>query len=206
MRSTRAPSRRLRTIVTVVVAIGLSGCVTDAYVEPTQPVIAANQLPTVQDPKPVTVLFEWLTNGKENPGAAAQMKGRVLSAVTESGMFSRVSPTVDSSQANILTISIDDRADIGKSEAKGFGTGLTLGLVGSLARDDYVCKADYTSAGKTMSASARDTLLTAVGAHATPTGLKPVKPLDGINEIVDQLVWHSLKRLDGQGAFAGVSR
>lgn len=206
MRSICAPSRRLGTVVTVVVATWLSGCVTDAYVEPAQPIIAANQLPSVPNPKPVTVLFQWLTNGKENPGAAAQMKGRVLSAVTESGMFTRVSSTVDSSRANILTISIDDRADIGESEAKGFGTGLTLGLVGSLARDDYICKADYASAGRTMSAAARDTLLTAVGAHATPTGLKPVRPLDGINEIVDQLVWHSLKQLDGQGAFAGVSR
>lgn len=206
MRSICAPSRRLGAILAVVVAAGLSGCVTDAYIAPAQPIITANQLPTVQDPKPVTVLFQWLTNGKENPGAAAQMKGRVLSAVIESRMFSGVSPNVDSSQANILTITIDDQADVGKAEAKGFGTGLTLGLVGSLARDDYVCKADYTSAGKTISAGARDTLLTAVGAHAAPTGLKPVKPLDGINEIVDQLVWHSLEQLDGQGAFAGVSR
>lgn len=199
--------RRYLTLVAVcAVAAGLTGCVTDSYVDPVQPIITTNQLPTLQDPKPVTVLFQWLTNGKVNPGATAQMKTRVLAAVTESRMFSRVSATLDSPQADVLLISIDNQVDVGKAEAKGFGTGLTFGLVGTLARDDYVCTANYTSAGRTVSATSRDALLTAVGAHSAPAGLKPLKPMDGVNEIADQLVWHSLDQLNSKGALVGGSR
>lgn len=98
-------------------------------------------------------------------------------------MFSGVSPNVDSSQAKVLTSSIDDQADVGKAEAKGFGTGLTLGLVGSLARDDYVCKADYTSADKTLSAAS---------AGQRPLGTSPPDPRGYASGLAG---WASMQRL-----------
>lgn len=184
------------------IVAGLTGCVTNSYVDLPKPVLTAKQLPTVQHPQPVTVLFQFLTNGKENAAATGLLKERVLGAVSGSNMFSRVNPAVDSSQPNILEISIDDQADMGKAEAQGFGTGLTLGLAGSLLQDAYVCTASYTSGGRKSSATGRAAILSAVGLHSAPPGLKPVEQKEAIYEVVDQLIWHSLAQLDGAGAFA----
>lgn len=194
--------RSLTVGAAMAIVAGLAGCVTNSYADLPKPVLTANQLPTVEHPRPVTVLFQFLTNGKENAAATGLLKERVMAAVTRSNMFSRVSPAVDSSQPNILEISIDDQADMGKAEAKGFGTGLTLGLAGSLLQDAYVCTASYASGGNKTSATGRAAILSAVGLHAAPPGLKPVDTKEAVYEVVDQLIWHSLAQLDGEGAFA----
>lgn len=193
---------------TLVATAGLTGCfaIQGHYVDPVQPVLASSQLPAVRHREPVTVLFQWLTNGKANPGAASTTRGHVVAAVTDSGMFTRVSQIIDSPRPNILSLTIDDRADVGKTEAKGFASGLTWGLVGIVARDDYVCTASYTSAGKTTGATSRAAILTTVGIHTAPSGLKPVKAADGVNEVISQLVWHSLEQLAREGAFGETSR
>jgi hypothetical protein len=205
MRFTYFPRRWLTAAAAVAAAAGLSGCITmKSYVDPSQSGLTASQLPAVQDPQPVTVLFQFLSNGKPNASATGVLKPRVLSAVTASRMFSRVSTTADSAQPNLLKVVIDDQGDVKKGEEKGFGTGLTFGLVGTMVSDNYVCTASYVAAGKTAQATSRDTLWSTVGNHAAPPGLTPVKtPLDGVKQISDQLVWHSLAQLDGEGAFGG---
>lgn len=204
MNFTYVPRRWLTVLMAVAVATGLGGCITmKSYVDPSQSTLSANRLPAVQDPKPVTVLFQFLSNGKPNATATGLLKARVISAVTASRMFSRVSMTVDSPQPNLLNVVFDDQGDIKKGEEKGFGTGLTFGLAGSMVSDNYVCTASYVSGRRTTEATSRDTLWSTVGNHAAPPGLTPVKtPLDGVKQIADQLVWHSLAQLDGKGAFA----
>ena len=49
-------------------------------------------------------------------------------------------------------------------------------------------------------------LSSTVGIHPAPSGLKPVKYGKGMDEIIDQLVWHSLNQLARKGAFGGTSR
>lgn len=202
--------RRLAAVTAMAMAVavsaGLGGCITvKSYVDPAQSALTADQLPAVQDPQPVTVLFQFLSNGKPNASATGALKPRVISAVTASRMFSRVSTTVDSAQPNLLKVVIDNQGDIKKGEEKGFGTGLTFGAVGSMVSDNYVCTASYVSGGKATEATSRDTLWSTIGNHAAPPGLTPVKtPLDGVKQIADQLVWHSLAQLHDKGAFGGV--
>jgi hypothetical protein len=202
MMSVRA--RRLPLALAAALLAGsLTGCISmKSYVDPTLPALAKGQLPAVADPRPVTVLFEFRSKGNSNARGTDELQGRVIAAVAESGMFGRVRTTMDSAPSGVLKLVIDDQADTGKAVAKGFGTGLTFGLVGSMVTDQYTCTASYTFAGRTTATAVHDSMFTTVGNHDGPAGLTAMQPMEAVNQIVDQLVWHSLVQLDQQSAFA----
>jgi hypothetical protein len=172
-----------------------------SYVDPTLPVITNAQLPKVQQPMPATVLFEFRTKGNNNARATGALSGRVMAAVAQSGMFGQLSSTVTDPNGALLKVTIDNVADMGNAVAKGVGTGLTLGLAGSLVTDNYICTATYTVGGKSYETTVHHALLSTIGNHSAPQGLSPMSPQEAMNQIVDQLVWHALSQLDQESAF-----
>jgi len=202
MRHLRA--RFARVAVAFALSALLGGCISvKSFVDPALPVLAKTDLPAVASPRPVTVLFEFKTNGNANARGTSALQGRAVAAVAESGMFGAVSSTAGQPQAGLLKITIDDIGDAGKAAAKGFGTGLTFGLAGSLVTDNYLCTAAYSLNGRSTETTVRHALHSTVGNHKPPPGAKPMTTMDAINQVVDQLVWHALKQLDEQAAFAG---
>jgi hypothetical protein len=199
-------SRTLRLVLSLgglVVAASLSGCLTTkSYIDPSLPVLARSELPAVQQPRPVSVLFEFRTKNNLNARATNALKQRVLSDVTQSGMFEHVSSTMDTGESGVLKLIIDNEADTKGAIEKGVGTGLTFGLAGNVVTDNYICTASYTFAGQSVQTTVQHALHSTVGVHAAPVGMQPAKsPADGVNQIVDQLVWHALKQLEAQHAF-----
>jgi hypothetical protein len=81
-----------------------------------------------------------------------------MAAVADSRMFGTLSETAGSADSGLLRVVIDDQADMGDAAAKGFGTGLTFGLAGSLVTDVYVCTASYTVGGKTVETTVQHAL------------------------------------------------
>lgn len=183
------------------VSIGLTGCMTvKSYVDPTLPVLAQGQLPKVQKPQPATVLFEFRTKGNANARATNSIRPKVMAALADSRMFGTLSETAGADNG-LLRVVIDDQADTSNAAAKGFGTGLTLGLAGSLVTDVYVCTASYTVGGKTVETTVQHALHSTIGNHGAPQGMTAVKPQEAIDQIVNQLVWHALQQLDQEHAF-----
>jgi hypothetical protein len=173
------------------------------YVDPTLPTVTKADLPSNTHLHPVQVLFEFQTRGVSNATATSSVKPRVLAVANESGLFSGVSETTAANPADsgILKIVINNTPLDEHPAAKGFGTGLTLGLAGSEVTDGYVCTADYTFAGKTTETVVRHKIYTTIGNHAAPPGLKPMKPMDAIHQVIDQLTWNAIKQLADNGAF-----
>lgn len=67
---------------------------------------------------------------------------RVYEQVSQSGLFSQVSyDPVPSGRK--LSISINNIALTDNVAAKGFGVGLTFGLVGTMVTDGYICTVNY---------------------------------------------------------------
>jgi hypothetical protein len=194
--------RSWRVVVALAVCAGVTGCMTvKSYVDPTLPVISNTQLPKVQQPQPTAVLFEFQTKGNNNARATSSMSGRVVAAVAQSGMFGQLSTAVTDPNGPLLSITINNVADTGGAAAKGVGTGLTLGLAGSLVSDNYVCTATYSVHGKSYETTVHHALLSTIGNHSAPQGLAPMAPQEAVNQIVDQLVWHALSQLDSESAF-----
>lgn len=96
---------------------------------------------------------------------------------------------------------IDNVAITDNAAAKGFGTGLTFGLVGSMVTDGYVCTMTYTRDGKATETTVKHAMHSTIGNKAGPEGLTPMTPADAVNVIMDQLIWNGLKELSSKGAF-----
>lgn len=186
----------------VVVASALSGCMSvRSYVDPTLAPISKAQIQAPATPGPVSVLFEFRAMGNANARGTSALQGRVIAAVAESGVFSNVSSVAGLPDAGILKIIIDNVGNQGNAAAKGFGTGLTLGLVGSMVKDGYICTASYTYKSKVFETTQEQAIFSTVGNHVAPKGMTASSPQDAVNQVVDQLVWHSLKDLAEKHAF-----
>jgi len=178
-------------------AVVLSGCLTTkSYVDTALPVVGKSDLVAPASPRPVQVAFEFRTKGAVNASATSQIRPRVIAVASESGLFSAVSSTAsDGADAGLLSVVIDNVAITDNAAAKGFGTGLTFGAVGSMVTDGYVATAKYQHAGVTTEATARHALHTTIGNKAGPEGLAPVTMQQGVETVMDQLMWNLIKQL-----------
>ena len=200
----RDPLQRLRAAASLLVllclAFGLTGCLSmKSYVDPALPVVVKADLPAVNTPAPVQILFEFRTKGNVNAAATAEIKPRVVAAVAESGLFATINDATH--EGGVLNVVIDNVPLTDNAAAKGFGTGLTLGLAGSMVTDGYVCTATYTRNGTATAVTVRHALHSTIGNHAGPANLQPMEPQAAIHKVMDQLVWNSLKQLADQHAF-----
>jgi len=196
-------ARTLRAAGLLLLACGmLSGCLsTKMYVDPVLPQVSKADIPVVPHPRPVQVLFEFQTKGNANASATGEIKPRVLAVAEQSGLFSSVSDTPANGEAGILKISINNVPVDKNAAAKGFGTGLTFGLAGTMVTDGYVCTASYSYGGHTTETTVKHAIYTTIGNHAAPQGLTPLQPADAVHQVADQLTWNALKQLADKQAF-----
>ncbi|MGO4259478.1 hypothetical protein [Lysobacter sp. TAB13] len=194
LRALRAASAALA------VCVSLTGCLSmKMYVDPTLPTVAKKDIAPVATPKPVQLLAEFRTKGNANARATAELRPRALAVVNESGLFSRVSAEA-APGAGQLRIVIDNIvAD--NAAAKGFGTGLTLGLAGSMVTDGYNATVSYTADGKTTETVVKHAIHSTIGNKAGPPGLTPMEAQSAVHLIMDQIVWNGLKQLNEKHAF-----
>ena len=198
----RLEARFLRAaFVAVFACLSLSGCISaKMYVDPGLPAVAKADLPLAPHPEPVQVLFEFRTKGNANAKATARIAPRVISAATASGLFTQVSNTPQDG-AGILKIVIDNVPLTDNAAAKGFGTGLTFGLAGSIVTDGYICTASYSRGGHTTETTLKHSIYTTIGNHEGPKGLTAMEPESAVNLAMDQMAWNALKQLADKHAF-----
>jgi hypothetical protein len=184
-------------------AVALSGCLTmNSYVDPTLPQVAKADIAATANPRPVQVAFEFRTKGSANAAATAELQPRAVAVAAESGLFSTVTREAAGPDAGLLTVVIDNvPLDGENAAAEGFGTGLTLGAVGSMVTDRYVSTMTYSRDGETTSVDVRHAIHTTVGNHAGPAGLTPMTPLEAVHQVIDQIIWNGLDQLADKRAF-----
>jgi hypothetical protein len=183
------------------VAMTLSGCLsTRAYVDPALPKVGRADIGTTSAPSPVQVLAEFRTKGNANARATAFMRPRVLAVANESGLFSQATESAAPGSAK-LTVVIDNIPLTDDAAAKGFGTGLTFGAVGTMVTDGYTATLTYTGTGAEKSVTVKHAIHTTVGNHKGPGNLTPVSSDEAAMQVIDQITWNGLKQLKDQGAF-----
>ncbi|MGY1459035.1 MULTISPECIES: hypothetical protein [unclassified Luteimonas] len=195
--------RGLRAVAAaLVVCISLSGCLSARmYVDPTLPVVGSEDFTTPTDPQSANVLFEFRTKGNANARATQETRLIALEAVRKSGLFSDIVDGGAKAADSQLKIVIDNVPVTENAAAKGVGTGLTLGLAGSMVTDGYLCTASYTSGGVTTETTVEHALHTTIGNHGGPEGLQPVPAQQAVETIVSQMVLNALKQLGDDNAF-----
>lgn len=189
-------------VLAVSASLMLTGCLsTKMYVDPALPVVAKADVAPVAQPRPVVVLVEFSTKGKSNARATAEVKPRVVAVAAESGLFSSVSQTAGAADAGIFKLIIDNVAVDENAAAKGFGTGLTFGAVGTMVTDGYVATASYSRDGKVTEVDVRHAIHTTIGNKKGPDGLVAMEPQAAVYQVMDQITWNALKQLNERRAF-----
>jgi len=110
----------------------------------------------------------------------------------------------DGSADTTIKISVENVADMGDAAAKGFGTGLTLGLAGSTVTDGYEFKISMSGANGTVEKNYSHALHSTVGNKKAPIeGVEAsASPTDGFNEIVEDILLTFLKEVKGSNMIA----
>jgi hypothetical protein len=100
---------------------------------------------------------------------------------------------------------VNNLADVGAAGAKGFGTGLTFGLVGTTVTDAYEMSVTITVGTKTFTRTAvKHAIHTAIGNTSTPQGLEIVPLNVAFQRVLEQMILRVLKeyQLGADGAAA----
>ncbi|MBI1771771.1 MAG: hypothetical protein HYR68_05405 [Burkholderiales bacterium] len=172
-------SRLTLTLGVVGVTLLGSGCVSvKQYVDPALPKVEFADLlkyPQQQEKKPVQLVFEFRTKGAINATAADFVRPMVINTLQQSKMFSEVRSGPQANAADKLFITIDNIVVDKDAFSKGFTTGLTFGLAGTMVTDGYIMNASYVSPGKDeIKHSYKHAIHTTVGNADGPKGLQAV--------------------------------
>jgi len=151
----------------------------------------------------VQVLFNFQTKGVDNARATTALKARVLDQISASHLFDSVSEAPVPGGA-LLIVSVNNVALDDKAFSKGFATGLTLGLAGSVAGDGYIATAKYTppAPAGVITKEVRHSILTTIGNHDAPPNATPATSMDeAVSTMLHQLISNLLNDVSHDAAF-----
>lgn len=195
--------RRFLTPFVALAALLVSGCLSmRSFVDPSLGEVSAAERAVVADPRPVQLIFEFRTKGAANARATNLLRAQVTEIVQSSGFFSEVSS--DPVAGGALLSVIVDNVPQEDAAARGFATGLTFGLAGTVVADYYEGSARYAAANvpAEISATRRHTLHTMVGAGEGPANMvQAANPEEGVRTVIRQLIQRMLNDVAGNPGF-----
>jgi hypothetical protein len=188
----------LRLIAVLVTSSLVQGCIsTHSYVDPQFHHASFGDLARSQPPYALSVKSEFQRNGVEQPRVERQLRDDVERTLRASGVV--VPYDGKGSADGEISIVVNNVTDLCSAAAKGFGTGLTLGLVGSHVMDGYEMTARLTQSDSVEERKYQHAIISTVGNAAGPPGLTPVALATAFNQVVDDLVLNFLKDMQSEG-------
>jgi len=183
-----------------VIVLGLFLCgaacasTSKSYVDTSYGKIQYSDIAKPAQPYKLKLKVEFQRNGQHLPAVDSQLLQQVDSVVRASGFAAPVGDTESASDS--LTIVVNNIADLAEARKKGFATGSTFFLKGSVVTDNYEMQVTATIGGKTVSRSGyKGAILTAIGRASGPEGVPPVTVTEAFNKVVEQLILQFLRDL-----------
>jgi len=104
-------------------------------------------------------------------------------------------PTDDGSVGDIKIV-VNNTGDRGAAAAKGFGTGLTFGLIGNTVQDNYTLSMTINIKGKTITKNdIQGSIFTAIGNTSIPSGVQTTTVNVAFSKVLEQMILQGLKEL-----------
>jgi hypothetical protein len=123
---------RAHFLILILVLMSLAGCISPkSYVDPSYSNTTYDDIKRRAEPLKWITTVEFRRQGNPYPRVDADLHQEVDQILRASGM---AVPVTDST-GTTLNVVVNNFGDIGEAVAKGFGTGLTFGLVGSTVTD-----------------------------------------------------------------------
>lgn len=188
----------------VVAAAAMTGCVSiKPYVSNGVRDVPASEYVKPNPSHAVQVLFNFKSKGVDNANATSALKKRVIDQVAASHLFDSVSEAPVAGGA-LLIITVDNVPLDKDAASKGFTTGLTFGLSGTVVGDGYVATAKYTPpppAGL-ITKESHHAILSTIGNHDAPPNATPAASMDeAVSTMLHQLISNLLNDLSHDPSF-----
>ena len=190
--------KMIRIAATLIVLVVSSGCVsTKSYVDPTYSKAEYGDLQSVAQQYDSNVTVQFQRNGKVFDKAHSELENHVLRSLRSTGV---VNPVTDGDGTSIRVV-VNNVANMGSAATKGFGTGLTLGLAGSVVTDYYEISIEFSDGnGGTIRNDYKHALHTTIGNKKAPLeGVTPTSPADGFGTVVEQTILNFVKDMQDSG-------
>lgn len=185
-------------------ALPAAGCLSQhAYLDNKLPRVELAEIQPGAAPVPVRLVFEFQLNGAADAGVSKHLRGKVVTAMAETGLFKTIQDA-DSKDVARLEIVMNDTGDVAGAQMQGALSGLTLGLAGSLVTDHYIWDATWTAPGREpVKKRFEHELHTTVGNHDGPEGLEPIPMDQAVDLLIQQLVRITLRDLQNEAKVSG---
>lgn len=186
----------------IVSAIVLSGCVSPkSFVDPSLPKVAYEEIHRRQEPLKLALEVEFQRNGEHLLKVDPTLRDSTERVLRGTGL---ISPLYDGGEGSIKVV-VNNIADKSAAVAKGIGTGLTFGLVGTTVMDAYELSVTITINGKTVTRTGvKHALYTAIGNTSTPPNVEVFSPSVGFTRVLEQMLLRSLVDMQKAGELANV--
>lgn len=188
----------------LVAAAAMTGCVSmKPYVSTNVKEVPASEFARPNPSHAVQVLFNFQSKGVDNAAVSAKLKARVVDQIVASHVFDAVSDNPVPGGA-LLIVTANNVPLSDHEFAKGFATGLTFGLAGSVAGDGYIVTARYTppAPAATISREVRHSIYTTIGNHDAPPNAAPAASLEeAVSTVLRQAISNLLNDVSHDPAF-----
>jgi hypothetical protein len=99
-----------------------------------------------------------------------------------------------------IKVIVNNIADTTSAAAKGFGTGLTFGLVGTTVTDAYEMSVTIMANGKTVSRMGiKHAIHTTIGNATIPNGIETIPPATAFPKVLEQMLLRALQDMQKGG-------
>jgi hypothetical protein len=144
----------------------------------------------------LVLTVEFQRNGEPYPKADSTLRDNTERVLRASGV---ITPATDGGDGQIRVV-VNNIGDRGNAAAKGIGTGLTFGLVGTTVTDAYEMSISITANGKTITRTAiKHAIQTAIGNTTIPAGLETMPPNTAFERVLEQMLLRVLQDMQYTG-------
>ena len=184
-------------VVLAIASTLLVGCISPkSFVDPSFQKVSYDEVMKRPVPLQLVLTVEFQRNGEPLPKADAILRDNTERILRASGV---ITPTIDGKDGEIRVV-VNNIADTGSAVAKGFGTGLTFGLIGTTVTDAYEMSVSITANGKTIKRTEiKHALHTAIGNTTIPEGLETMPPGVAFQRVLEQMLLRVLQDIQRTG-------
>jgi hypothetical protein len=167
--------------------LALGGCISPkSYVDPLYHQADYADIVTPEEKIEISVSAEFLVNGERKPKVDKHVLNSVERSLRSTGLFT----PAETPQPNRLKVIVNNLGAIGDAAAKGFGTGLTFGLMGSHVTDYYEITVEYAGEENlTLTETYKHAIHSTIGrADAPIENVEPTDPADAFSTVIDDVM------------------
>jgi hypothetical protein len=184
----------VKILVLIGLSIGLFGCISQqSFIDPSAQKFTYDDIKRRAEPVKLRLSVEFQRNGLHFPKADSTLKDSAERTLRATGV---IIPT-DVDSVGEIKIIVNNIADIATAAAKGAGTGLTFGLIGSTVQDNYELTMTMTINGQTITKSGiKNSIFTTVGNAAAPDGVQTSPVEVAFSKVLEQMILQALKDVE----------